>query len=120
MPSRRPPRKPAGGGARRDEPAQQPDLLSAGLSALRDAHGRHSRLFETLLGIDPSAERRALFKLPTFEDLFDERVARSLERLGVVKALAELRERLDGFDSRLQQLERAQTPRAPAKRKKAD
>lgn len=120
MPSRRPSRKSTGGDARADQPAQQPDLLSAGLSALRDAHGRHSRLFETLLGIDPSAERRALFKLPTFEDLFDERVARSLERLGVVQALAGLRERLDGLDRRLQHLERVQTPRAPAKRKKTD
>jgi hypothetical protein len=129
--SRKPSRKTAAGrGGARPQPeapdkgaegAEQPDLLKAGLSALRDAHGRHSRLFESLLGIDPSAERRTLFKLPTFEDLFDERVARSLERLGAVQALAELRERLDAFEQRLQRVERARdpAPRAPAKRKKS-
>lgn len=120
---RRPPRKtaPGRGGARSGEPAppERPDLLKAGLSALREAQGRHSRLFETMLGIDPHAERPALFKLPTFEDLFDERVARSLERLGVVQALAELRARLDAFDERLQRVERAgPAAKAPAKRSK--
>jgi hypothetical protein len=95
------------------------ELIKAGLKAL-GAHGeavtRHNRVFEALLGIDPSAPKRPvkdLFKLPSFEDLFDDRVARALERLGMTQALAELRERLDAIDARVQRLERqARTPRA--------
>ena len=94
-------------------------MIKAGLKAL-GAHGeavtRHNRVFEALLGIDPSAPKRPvkdLFKLPSFEDLFDDRVARALERLGMTQALAELRERLDAIDARVQRLERqARTPRA--------
>jgi len=96
------------------------DLLKAGLKALEDARGevvtRHSRFFETLLGVNAEAGARKakeLFTLPTFETLFDERVARSLERLGTAQALADLRAQIAALDERLQRLERRQEPRAP-------
>ena len=96
------------------------DLLKAGLKALEDARGevvtRHSRFFEALLGVNAEAGTRKakeLFTLPTFENLFDERVARSLERLGTAQALAELRAQIAALDERLQRLERRQEPRAP-------
>ena len=96
------------------------DLLKAGLKALEDARGevvtRHSRFFETLLGVNAEAGARKakeLFTLPTFETLFDERVARSLERLGTAQALAELRAQIAALDERLQRLEGRREPRAP-------
>ena len=96
------------------------DLLKAGLKALEDARGevvtRHGRFFETLLGVNAEAGTRKakeLFTLPTFENLFDERVARSLERLGTAQALAELRAQIAALDERLQRLERRREPRAP-------
>src|SRR5262245_26001779 len=102
-------------------PLHGADLLKAGLKALEDLRGaaatRHSRFFEALLGIDPVRRRQAkeLFSLPTlptFEDVFDERVLRSLERLGIVKALAELREQTAALDQRLQRLEHGGLSRA--------
>ena len=96
------------------------DLLKAGLKALEDARGevvtRHSRFFETLLGVNAEAGARKakeLFTLPTFETLFDERVARSLERLGTAQALADLRAQIAALDERLQRLEGSREPRAP-------
>jgi hypothetical protein len=96
------------------------DLLKAGLKALEDARGevvtRHSRFFETLLGVNAEAGARKakeLFTLPTFENLFDERVARSLERLGTAQALSDLRQQIGALDERLQRLEQQQKPRAP-------
>jgi hypothetical protein len=96
------------------------DLLKAGLKALGDVRGevvtRHSRFFEALLGVDAKTGARKakeLFTLPTFENLFDERVARSLERLGTAQALAELRAQIVALDERLQRLEPRQEPRAP-------
>jgi len=125
--------RPTRGGRRRDTaPASEADkpaapaalggsdLLKAGLKALDDVRGevasRHSRFFEALLGIDPAEGRRKakeLFALPTFEDLFDERVARSLERLGTAQALSELRRQIAALDERLQRLEQQQKPRTP-------
>ena len=96
------------------------DLLKAGLKALEDARGevvtRHSRFFEALLGVNAETGTRKakeLFTLPTFENLFDERVARSLERLGIAQALTDLRTQIASLDERLQRLERRQEPRAP-------
>ena len=96
------------------------DLLKAGLKALEDARGevvtRHSRFFEALLGVNAETGARKakeLFTLPTFENLFDERVARSLERLGIAQALTDLRAQIAALDERLQRLERRQEPRAP-------
>lgn len=81
------------------------------LKALGDeVAAQHGRFFESLLGIDPKAARRKageLFGLPTFEDLFDERVARSLERLGATEGLAGLRQQLADIDERLCRIERA-------------
>jgi uncharacterized coiled-coil protein SlyX len=61
-----------------------------------------------------------LFKLPSFEDLFDDRVARALERLGTTKSLAQLQAQLAAIDKRLRQLERATASarRAPPPRAK--
>ena len=96
------------------------DLLKAGLKALEDARGevvtRHSRFFEALLGVNAETGTRKakeLFTLPTFENLFDERVARSLERLGIAQALTDLRTQIAALDERLERLERRQEPRAP-------
>jgi len=96
------------------------DLLKAGLKALEDARGevvtRHSRFLEALLGVNAETGARKakeLFTLPTFENLFDERVARSLERLGIAQALTDLRAQIATLDERLQRLERRQEPRAP-------
>jgi len=96
------------------------DLLKAGLKALEDARGevvtRHSRFFEALLGVKAETGTRKakeLFTLPTFENLFDERVARSLERLGIAQALTDLRTQIAALDERLQRLEGRQEPRAP-------
>ena len=96
------------------------DLLKAGLKALEDARGevvtRHSRFFEALLGVNAETGARKakeLFTLPTFENLFDERVARSLERLGIAQALTDLRTQIAALDERLQRLEGRQEPRAP-------
>lgn len=95
--------------------------LVAELKALGKAHGevakQHSRIFQALLGIDSPAEKRPpAFKLPTFEDLFDERVARSLDRLGTMQTLADLRARLAALDERLRQVE--QRPGTRARRAK--
>ncbi len=84
--------------------------LGAELKALGAAHGaavtQRNRVFEALLGIDSSgAKPQPLFKLPTFEDLFDERVARSLGRLGTAQALADLRTQLAAIDKRLRRVE---------------
>ena len=127
-PGRPPKRRSARTGSASADPAALPagkvllggDLLKAGLKALDDARGevvtRHSRFFEALLGIDAAAGTRKakeLFTLPTFENLFDERVARSLERLGIAQALTDLRTQIAALDERLRRLERRQEPRAP-------
>jgi hypothetical protein len=82
-------------------------LIRAGLKALGEVRGdmvaRQTRVFELLLGIGQSpawptnaGERKRSLADPfgKFEDVFDQRVARSLERLGmpspqVMQALAE-------------------------------
>jgi hypothetical protein len=93
------------------------------LKALGDeVAAQHTRFFESLLGIDAQAARRKagdLFRLPSFEDLFDERVARSLERLGATEALAGLRAQLATIDQRLRRVERALEPASKPRKPRA-
>ena len=68
-------------------------LIKAGLKALGDVRGdlvaRQARIFEVLLGIGQSsawvsqAKRDPVDPYGKFEEVFDQRVARSLERLGM-------------------------------------
>jgi len=116
-------------------------LLRAGLKALNDVRDdvvtRQSRVFEALLGMDttPSATDRSAREskllntgvasgIEKFEEIFDQRVARSLERLGMPspQALAALCQQLEAINAHLQ---RTQAPppkkraasRSPASRK---
>ena len=86
------------------------NLLTAGIKALSNAHeeavARQSRVFESLLGLGPNREvgrdakrdapepSPALdpFGFKKFEDVFDQRVAKAMQHLGVptVEAFAEL------------------------------
>jgi len=112
-PSARPRRATAEVGPGAQPPAPPPAttgakaLIRAGLKALGEVRGdmvaRQTRVFELLLGIGQSpawptnaGERTRSLADPfgKFEDVFDQRVARSLERLGmpspqVLQALAE-------------------------------
>lgn len=80
-------------------------LLRAGLKVLGEARERQTRVVETLLGIPsggklPAAKKTALDSLGDslgfrkLEDVFDQRIAAALERLGVPSAeeFAALRE----------------------------
>ena len=92
-------------------------LIRAGLQALGEVRGdmvaRQSRVFETLLGIGQSPAWTANVKSASsnpfgkFEDVFDQRVARSLERLGMPspQALAELTEQVRKLTELLQAIE---------------
>jgi hypothetical protein len=89
-------------------------LISAGLKALGDVRGdivaRQSRIFELLLGIGQSpawleqAKSAAADPYGKFEEVFDQRVARSLERLGMPspQALRELVEQMKALTELLQ------------------
>jgi hypothetical protein len=89
------------------------NIVSAGIKAIsnagEEAIARHSRVFETLLGIGPKAASQEGSREPQpasnplaaaldpfgfrkFEDVFDQRVARALENLGAptVEAFAAL------------------------------
>lgn len=121
MATRAPRKTPARGTRAAASPAAPPaggsaDLLKAGLKAVT---GRHP-LFEALLGLDAAqaSKRKELFRLPTFEDLFDERVARALARLGAVQEIEDVRTQLAAIDKRLQRLERLLAPEPRAKRPK--
>jgi hypothetical protein len=141
---RRPARKPAAPApaAAAPAPAKEPvgakSLLRAGLKALNDVRDdvitRQSRVFEALLGLDTlrsSGERSAReWKLLNtgapdpatvhkFEEVFDQRVARSLERLGMPspQALAALCQQLEAINEHLKRVEPARPkPRAPRRR----
>lgn len=76
-------------------PAQR--LLDAGIKALdevrHDVASRQGRVFEAILGVNPMAKPEAPadaasdpFGFRKFEDVFDQRVARALERLGTPSA----------------------------------
>lgn len=113
-------------------------LLRAGLKALNDARDevitRQSRVFEALLGMDtsqPSSERSAReWKLlnagesdpagmQKFEEIFDQRVARSLERLGMPspQALSALCQQLEAINEHLKRIEPAAPARTPSRRR---
>jgi hypothetical protein len=110
-------------------------LLRAGLKALGEVRDdvvtRQSRIFEALLGIDTSVllpRGIEAIKKPgvadnKFEDLFDQRVARSLERLGMPspEALNNLCRQLEAINEHLQRSHAAAPPSAkkkvPAKRR---
>ena len=126
-PSPSPAAAPAPGGAK--------SLLRAGLKALNEVRDdvilRQSRVFEALLGLDTAhsaAERSArewklliapdAANLQKFEEVFDQRVARSLERLGMPspQALAALCRQLEAINEHLARIEAAQPKRAPRRR----
>jgi hypothetical protein len=122
----RAPRKSGKAPARAPKQAAPPaGRLAAELKALGEVHGeivtQRNRLFGALLGIGASAEKPGpppLFKLPNFEDLFDERVARALERLGTARALVELQAQLAAIEQRLRKLEPPPTPRRAPRAKR--
>jgi len=85
------------------EPAAAPpratkNILTAGIKALTNAHeeavARQSRVFESLLGLGQrrEAEKAAApldpFGFRKFEDVFDQRVAKAMEHIGVPTAEA--------------------------------
>jgi hypothetical protein len=106
-------------------------LLRAGLKALGEVRDdvvvRQSRIFEALLGIDTSAllprsidpSKNPLSADARFEDVFDQRVARSLERLGMPspQALTALCRQLEAINEHLQR-DHAPPPAKPAARKR--
>lgn len=111
-------------------------LLRAGLKALNDVRDdvvtRQSRVFEALLGLDTSktasdksAHEWKLLNpagaagVQKFEEIFDQRVARSLERLGMPspQALATLCQQLEAINEHLKRIESSSPP--PAKKKRA-
>jgi hypothetical protein len=126
---------PASPPATADKPAGAKELLRAGLKALGEVRDdvviRQSRIFEALLGIDTSAllpRSIEAIKKPgladnKFEDLFDQRVARSLERLGMPspEALTNLCRQLEAINAHLRRTQGGAAPpakkRAPAKRR---
>ncbi len=86
-------------------PRASKNILTAGIKALANAHGevvaRQSRVFESLLGLGPKRDANASatdqppsastldpFGFKKFEDVFDQRVARTIERLGLPSAQA--------------------------------
>ncbi len=102
-------------------------LLRAGLKVLGEARDRQTRVVETLLGIPAAAAAKTPLRTPAaktaldslgdslgfrkLEDVFDQRIAAALERLGVPSAeeFAALREEV-----RLLRAERAAAAEAPA------
>ncbi len=114
-------------------------LLRAGLKALNEVRDdvilRQSRVFEALLGLEPSrsaGERSArewkllnagdpgAATMQKFQEIFDQRVARSLERLGMPspQALAALCSQLEAINEHLKRIEPAH-PKRPARRRPA-
>ena len=108
--------------------APQRNLLRAGLKALgtvRDDVVQHqSRIFESLLGIDPKQSWPAIgraaagkaeeaFGLRKFEAVFDQRVAHALERMGMpsAPALQALIDQVTELNQTLRRLETAQRKR---------
>ena len=110
------------------EPAPKRNLLRAGLKALGtvrdDVVQQQSRIFESLLGIDPKQSWPAIgraaadkaeeaFGLRKFEAVFDQRVAHALERMGMpsVPALQALIDQVTELNQTLRRLEAAQRKR---------
>jgi hypothetical protein len=111
--------------------ATKPKLLRAGLDKLGgvcdDVMHRQSRVFEAILGIEPgqgwsrlveldaAAERAAheAFGLRKFQAVFDQRVARALERMGMpsFEALQALTDEVAMLKAELRSLKAAQRKR---------
>jgi hypothetical protein len=96
-----------------------------------DVVTRQSRVFEALLGLDTSktaSDKSAhewkllnpagAASVQKFEEIFDQRVARSLERLGMPspQALATLCQQLEAINEHLKRIESSSPP--PAKKKR--
>lgn len=114
------------------EAAGEPDsgakaLIRAGLKALGDVRGdmlaRQAKVFELLLGIGQSPVWKLkaqplepLDPFGKFEAVFDQRVARSLQRLGVPapEQIAALTEQVQLLTAQVQQLQRQLRSQPPA------
>jgi len=121
------PRKTVSAAKKKAEPGKAEGLLRAGLKALdnvrHDVAKRQANVIESLLGIgqgkiDAAGAKAALtrgfpsldsFGIRKFEDVFDQRVATALQRLGMPSAeevqalreeVAQLRERLAKFEGK--------------------
>ena len=105
-------------------------LLRAGLKALGEVRDdvvvRQSRIFEALLGIDTSPllprgieAAKTLSADAKFEDVFDQRVARSLERLGMPspQALTALCRQLEAINEHLQRSHAPPAKKTPRTRR---
>ena len=101
-------------------------LLRAGLKALGnvrdDVARRQSNVIEGLLGIQKSDTPRAFpgldtFGIRKFEDVFDQRVATALQRLGM-PTVEEIQSLRDEIKQLREQLGQARAPTAAAKRKR--
>ena len=105
-------------------PRASKNILSAGIKALTTAHGeavaRQSRVFESLLGLGPkpaatgapaetplSATTLDPFGFKKFEDVFDQRVARALQHLGVAsnETIESLRAEVEALRATVARLE---------------
>lgn len=99
-------------------------MLRAGLKALSDVRddvvARQGRMFESLLGLGQPGVAKAVAALPDpfgfrkFEDVFDERVGRALERLGMPSAAAvqALSDRVDALAQSVERLAGAKASQA--------
>jgi hypothetical protein len=120
-PARKPPAESVGAAPADEPPADSSGahaLIRAGLKALGNVRGdiaaRQARIFELLLGIGQAPAWSAGPKAEAvhdpfgkFEDVFDQRVARSLERLGMPspQSLAELAKEMKALRAQLRNLE---------------
>ena len=103
-------------------PPRAKNILTAGIKALTNAHeeavARQSRVFESLLGLGQrrEAEKAASpiaattldpFGFKKFEDVFDQRVARAMEHIGVptAEAFAELKAEVERLRETVARLE---------------
>lgn len=131
-------RNPSGAGTTPATPpeADKPNLLRAGLKALgnvRDDVVQHqSRFFEAILGVEPGAGWGGVVKrdgpaaklaqealgLRKFEEVFDQRVASALERLGIPSpdAFRSMRQELDALRGEVAAMKADAPKAAPRKR----
>ncbi len=102
-------------------PRASKNILSAGIKALTSVHeeavARQSRVFESLLGLGPrpaatpaapeAATTLDPFGFKKFEDVFDQRVARALQHLGVptAEAVSRLTEEVERLRETVAKLE---------------
>ena len=105
-----------------EAPRATKNILTAGIKALANAHtevvARQSRVFESLLGLGQPRDANAgdtggkstsavdPFGFKKFEDVFDQRVARTLQRLGVPSAqtLADMHAELERLSDEVARL----------------